>query len=71
MRFLLGWMVRLGVVAVAYLAVTGSVQFKLPDTILGYEVPSQARQWVERNGRLDDLAGKTEAGLRQIADRLR
>ena len=71
MRFLLGWMVRLGVVAVAYLAVTGSVQFKLPDTILGYEVPSQARQWVERNGRLDDLAGTTEAGLRQIADRLR
>ena len=71
MRFLLGWLFKLGFLGVAYLAVTGSLQFKLPDSILGYEVPPEARQWVERNARINDLASKTEASLKQIAARLR
>jgi hypothetical protein len=71
MRFLLGWMVKLGLLGMAYLAVTGSIQFRLPDTVLGYEVPQQARQWVERNAQIDDLAGKTQSTVRQIADRLK
>jgi hypothetical protein len=67
MRFLLGWLFKLGFLGVAYLAATGSLQFKLPDSMLGYEVPPEARQWVERNAQLNDL----EASLKQIAARLR
>ena len=71
MRFLLGWLFKLGFLGVAYLAATGSLQFKLPDSVLGYEVPPEARQWVERNAQINDLASKTEASLKQIAARLR
>jgi hypothetical protein len=35
MRFLLGWLFKLGFLGVAYLAATGSLQLKLPDSILG------------------------------------
>jgi hypothetical protein len=34
-------------------------------------VPPEARQWVERNAQITDLASKTEASLKQIAARLR
>jgi len=71
MRFLLGWAFKLGLLGVAWLAMTGSLQFKLPDTVLGYEVPRETRQWVERNAQITDLAGKTQSGLNSIADRLR
>jgi hypothetical protein len=71
MRFLLGWLFKLGFLGVAYLAATGSLQFKLPDYVLGYEVPPEARQWVERNTQIDDLARKTGASLRQISDGLK
>lgn len=71
MRFLLGWMVKLGFLAVVYLVMTGSLKVQLPDTVLGYEVPSEARRWVDRHGEINDLAGKTQAGLRQISDSLR
>jgi hypothetical protein len=71
MRFLLGWMFKLGFLSVAYLAATGSLQFKLPDYVLGYEVPPEARQWVERNTQINDLARKTETGLKQISDSLK
>jgi len=71
MRFLVGWLFKLGFLGVAYLAVTGSLPFKLPDSMLGYEVPQQARDWVERNAQVEDLAGKTEASLKQISARLR
>ena len=71
MRFLLGWLFRLGFLGMAYLAVTGNLQFKLPASMLGYEVPAEVRQWVERNAQINDLAGKTETSLKQISDRLR
>jgi hypothetical protein len=71
MRFLLGWLFKLGFLGVTYLAVTGSLQFKLPASILGYEMPPEARQWVERNAQINDLAGKTEISLKQISDRLK
>jgi len=61
MRFLLGWLFKLGFLGMAYLAVTGSLQFK----------PSEARLWVERNAQINDLAGKTEASLKQISARLK
>jgi hypothetical protein len=71
MRFLLGWTVKLGFLAMVYLVMTGSLKVQLPETVLGYEVPSEARRWVDRNGEINDLAGKTQAGLRQLSDSLR
>lgn len=71
MRFLLGWAFKLAFVGLAWLVMTGNAQLKLPDTVLGYEVPPQARQWVARNVQLNDLANSTEARLRLVSDRLK
>jgi hypothetical protein len=71
MRFLLGWAFKLGFVGAAYLALTGNLQLKLPDSMLGYEMPPLAKQWAERVSRINDLENSGENGLRQISDRLR
>jgi len=71
MRFLLGWTVKLGVLAVVYLAMTGQMRLQLPETILGYEVPSQARQWVDRNAQVSDIAVQTQAGFKLISDSIK
>ena len=71
MRFLLGWSFRLGFLGMVYLAMTGSLQFKLPQSVLGLEVPAEARQWVERNAQISDLAARTQASLRQVSDSLK
>jgi hypothetical protein len=71
MRFLFGWLFKLGLLGVGYLAMTGSLQVKLPASVLGYEVPEEARQWVERNAQINELAGKTQVSLKEIADRLK
>ncbi len=68
MGFLLGWTVKLGVLAVVYLAMTGNLRLQLPDTLMGYEVPAQARQWVDRTSQISDVGAKTQAGLKQISD---
>ena len=39
MRFLFGWGIKLGLLGVAYLALTGGLSLKLPQTVMGYEVP--------------------------------
>lgn len=71
MRFLLGWTVKLGFLAVAYLVVTGTVRVQLPEKVLGYEVPAQARDWVDRNSQITDIGAKTQAGFKTIADGLK
>ena len=68
MRFLLGWTVKLGFLAVVYLTMTGKLKLQLPETVLGYEVPAQARQWVDRNSQISDIANKTQTGFKQISD---
>lgn len=68
MRFLLGWTVKLGFLAVVYLTMTGNMEFRLPESVLGYEVPPVARQWVDRNAQINDFAKQTQAGLKQISD---
>lgn len=68
MRFLLGWTVKLGFLAVVYLAVTGNLKVQVPETVLGVEVPAQARQWVDRNSQISDMANKTQASFKQISD---
>jgi hypothetical protein len=68
MRFLLGWSVKLGFLAVVYLTMTGNLKVQLPETVLGFEVPAPARQWVERNNEVSDIANKTQTGFKQISD---
>ncbi|MBI2740955.1 MAG: hypothetical protein HYX38_31025 [Rhodospirillales bacterium] len=62
---------KLGFLAVVYLAMTGNLKVQLPETVLGVEVPAQARQWVDRNNQVGDLANMTQAGLKQISDSLK
>ncbi len=66
MRFLLSWAVKLGFLAIVGFAVTGNL--RLPQTVLGFEVPAEARRWVDRNAQIGDIAGKTQAGFKQISD---
>ena len=68
MRFLFGWTIKLGFLAVVYLAVTGNLKVQLPETVMGYEVPAQARQWVDRTSQIGDIGTKTQAGFKQISD---
>jgi hypothetical protein len=68
MRFLLGWTVKLGFLAVVYLTMTGNLKVQLPETVLGFEVPAPARQWVDRTSQISDVANKTQTGLKQISD---
>jgi hypothetical protein len=71
MRFLLGWLVKLGSLAEVYLTMTGNVKVKLPETVQGYEVPPAARQWVDRNAQINDLGRQTQDGFKQISDSFR
>ena len=68
MRFLLGWAVKLGFLALIALIMTGNLRLQLPEKILGYEVPAEARQWVDRNAQIGDLGAKTQSGFKQITD---
>ena len=64
MRFLLGWTVKLGFLAVVYLTMTGNLKVQLPETLLGYEVPVQARaalvEFAPTRGRRAGPAGAIE-----------
>ncbi len=71
MRFLLGWGIKLGLLGVAYLALTGGLSLKLPQTVMGYEVPREAHQWAERANGLGELADKAQAGVKAAVDRAR
>jgi len=71
MLFLLGWTAKLGFLAAVYLAMTGNLQVQLPETVLGFEVPAQARQWVDSTSKACDIANKTQAGVKQISDSFR
>ncbi len=68
MRFLFGWTIKLGFLAVVYLAMTGNLKVQLPETVMGYEVPAQARQFVDRTSQISDIGSKTQAGFKQISD---
>ncbi len=71
MGFLLGWTVKLGFLAVLFLAMTGNLQVQLPEKVLGVEVPAQTRQWVDSTSQVGDIANKTQAGFKQISDSFR
>ncbi|MBX9946205.1 MAG: hypothetical protein K2Y40_19175 [Reyranella sp.] len=71
MRFLLGWTVKLAFVGLIYAGVTGAIPLKLPDTILGFQVPDAAKRLAGSNGQIQDIAGKTQAGFKGIADSIK
>lgn len=71
MRFLLGWGFKFGLLGVAYLALTGGLSLKLPQTVMGYEVPREAHQWAERANGLGELTDKAQAGVKTAVDRLK
>jgi hypothetical protein len=68
MRFLVGWMVKLGVLGLIYLGMTSGVHIQLPEEILGYRVPASAQQWVDRNAQIGEYGKQTQAGFKTIAD---
>ena len=71
MRFLFGWTIKLGFLAMVYLAMTGNLKIQIPETVLGYKVPAQARQLVDRTSQITDLGAKTQASFKQISDSFR
>ena len=71
MRFLLGWTLKLGFLAAVYLTMTGKVTLSLPETVMGFEVPTAARQWVDRNAEIAGYGRQTQDTFKQITDKIR
>lgn len=71
MKFLFGWTIKLSFLAVVAMVMTGQIKVTLPEKILGYEVPAQARAFTERGAQITDLAAKTQSGFKQISDSFR
>lgn len=69
MSFLVGWGLKLGALGLVCLVIAGSLQLKLPASVLGYDVPREVREAVDRTG--VDLAGRTQAGIKAIADAIK
>lgn len=68
MRFLLGWGLKLGVVGLIYLGMTSGFKVQLPEEVLGYKVPAEAQQWVDRNAKIGAIGKQTQDGFKSIAD---
>lgn len=71
MKTLFGWGIKLGLVGLVVATMTGAVKLKLPETVLGYEVPQEARQWVERNAKIQELGAMTTSGFKGVADKIK
>ena len=70
MRFLLGWIFKIGCLGLVYLGMTSGLRIKLPEEILGYKVPGAAQQWVDRNAQIGEYGKQTQAGFNSISDSL-
>ena len=68
MRFLLGWIFKLGCLGLVYFGMTSGVRIKLPEEIFGYRVPGAAQQWVDRNAQIGEFGKQTQAGFNSISD---
>jgi hypothetical protein len=68
MRTLLGWAIKLSVLGLVYVGLTSGVRIKLPEEVLGYRVPAEAQQWVDRNAQLGEYGQKTQASFQSISD---
>jgi hypothetical protein len=68
MKFLVGWMFKLGVLGLIYVGMTSGLRVQLPEEILGFKVPREAQQWVDRNAQIGEYGKQTEATFRTISD---
>lgn len=71
MKTLFGWGIKLGLIGLVVATMTGNIKVKLPETVLGYEVPREAQQWIDRNAQISDLGAKASAGFKGIADSIK
>jgi hypothetical protein len=44
------------------------IPMQLPDTILGFQVPDAAKRFASNGVQIQELAGKTQAGFKGVAD---
>ena len=70
MRALLGWAIKLSVLGVVYVGLTSGVRIQLPEEVLGFKVPQEAQQWVDRNAQIGEYGTQTKASFESIADSL-
>ena len=68
MRLLVGWMFKLGFLGLIYFGMTSGFRIELPEQILGYQVPTTAQQWVDRNAQIGEYGKQTQAGFKAISD---
>jgi hypothetical protein len=68
MRMLVGWMVKLSFLDLIYFGMTSGFRIELPEQILGYQVPTTAQQWVDRNAQIGEYGKQTQAGFKAISD---
>jgi hypothetical protein len=72
MRFLLGWTIKLAIIGGLYFAVSsGALHVKLPDTVLGFRVPPEAQQFVDRTAKIAEYGQQTTSGFKHIAEVLK
>lgn len=67
MRFLVGWMFKLSFLGLIYFGMTSGFRIQLPEEILGYRLPVEAQQWVDRNAQIGEYGKQTQAGFKNIA----
>jgi Na+/H+ antiporter NhaA len=72
MRFLLRCTANLAVMGGLYFSfASGGVHVTLPAAILGYRVPVEAQQFVDRTAKIAAYGQQSKDGFRQIASGLR
>jgi hypothetical protein len=65
---LLGWMVKLSVLGVIGAVVTGNLEVKVPETVMGYKVPESVKQQLESASKIKEYGADTTAGFKKISD---
>jgi hypothetical protein len=70
MRFLIGWIFKLGCLGLLYFGMTSGLRIQLPEEILGYRVPASAQQWVDRNAQIGEYGRQTQASFQTISNSL-
>jgi hypothetical protein len=68
---LIGWTLQLGFLAAVYLTMTGKLQISLPETVMGFEVPAVAREWLDRNAEIAGYGRQTQETFKQITNKIR
>jgi hypothetical protein len=68
MRTLTRWAIKLSIAGVLYIAMTQGVRLKLPETILGFQVPAAAQQLLDKGGDIAGLGDQATAGFQGISE---